>query len=155
MQTINATLEQYQSLKLNEVIDFAKFNEFAIVHHSAGIEGSTLTETDTQLLLEEGITPKGKPLEHSLMVKDNFAALKFVLEKANNKQNTISVAFIQQINAFVMKSTGSIKNTVFGEIDETKGEFRKGNVSAGNSYFVNFEKVMPYTKDLVENINES
>jgi Fic family protein len=52
-----------------------------------------------------------------------------------------------------MKSTGSIKNTVFGKIDETKGEFRKGNVSAGNSYFVNFEKVIPYTRDLVENIN--
>ena len=39
-------------------------NEYAIVHHSAAIEGSTLTENETRLLLEEGTTPKGKPLQH-------------------------------------------------------------------------------------------
>ena len=31
--------------------------------------------------------------------------------------------------------------------------FRKGNVSAGGTYFVNFDKLEPYTKKLVENLN--
>lgn len=156
MENIETILKKYEALKLNEVIDFAKFNEYAIVHHSSAIEGSTLTETDTQLLLDEGVTPKGKPLEHSLMVKDHYEALKFVLNhnQASEVTQKLTVEFIQKINALVMKSTGSIKNTVFGSIDERNGDFRKGNVSAGGSYFVNYDKVVPYTNELVKNINE-
>ncbi len=112
------------------------------MHHSTSIEGSTLTEVETRLLLDEGITPKGKPLIHSLMVKDYYGALKFVLESANAK-NLITVEFIQQFNACVMKTTGNVYNTVFGEIDASKGMFRKGNVSAGGSYFPSYDKVMP------------
>jgi Fic family protein len=145
---------EYQSLKLNEVIDHDKFNQFAIVHHSAGIEGSTLTENETRLLIEEGITPKGKPLEHSLMVKDHFDALLFVIESAKTERK-IDTGFIQSINAKVMKNTGGQYQTVFGELDASKGVFRKGNVSAGGSYFINFEKVEPYTKKLVSELNKN
>lgn len=52
-----------------------------------------------------------------------------------------------------MKNTGSIYDTVFGEIDATKGMFRKGNVSAGNSYFVNYDKVEKLVTELCETIN--
>ncbi len=135
-----SVLQKYQQLELEKNIDFDKFNRYAIVHHSSTIEGSTLTEIETQLLLDEGITPKGKPLMHSLMLKDHYAALIFIIESA--KKNTkISPEFVQQINAAVMKNTGSVYQTVFGEIDAGKGMFRKGNVRAGNTYFVNFDKV--------------
>lgn len=154
MNEFETILKEYQSLELNDVIDFTKFNNYAIVHHSAGIEGSTLTETDTQLLLDEGITPKGKPLEHSLMVKDHYEALKFVLSEAGSSKGSLSIQFLQAINALVMKSTGSVRNTVFGTIDTSKGEFRKGNVSAGGSYFVSYDKVVPYTKELIVRITE-
>ena len=53
-----------------------------------------------------------------------------------------------------MKQTGSIYQTVFGELDATKGVFRKGNVSAGNTYFVGYEKVEPLVKKLCNGINE-
>ncbi len=154
MERILKLLEEYNRLKITESIDFAKFNEYAIVHHSSGIEGSTLTETDTELLLSEGVTPKGKPLEHSLMVKDHYAALLFVLEQAKNRI-VISTTYVQKINALVMQSTGAKHNTVFGEIDEKKGEFRKGNVTAGGSYFVNHDKVIPYTNRLVNTLNDN
>ena len=124
------------------------------MHHSSSIEGSTLTEVETRLLLEEDITPKGKPLTHSLMVKDHYAALRYVLTTASVKK-AITVDFIQQINAHVMKNTGSTYNTVFGEIDATKGMFRKGNVSAGGSYFPNYDKVIPYTTTLVKRLDEN
>jgi Fic family protein len=113
-----------------------------------------LTEVETRLLLEEDVTPKGKPLMHSLMVKDHYTALRYVLEAAAAKK-TITVEFIQQINALVMKNTGSVYNTVFGEIDATKGMFRKGNVSAGGSYFPNYDKVTPYTTSLVKRLDEN
>ena len=140
-------------MNLHSVIDYDRFNQYAIVHHSTGIEGSTLTENETRLLLEEGTTPKGKPLEHSLMVKDHYEAMLFVLEAARQKQMP-DVKFIQDINGKVMRSTGSIHQTVFGEIDASKGMFRKGNVSAGGSYFVSFDKVPDYTVRLAESISE-
>ena len=151
---ISLLVSRYKELNLQDVLDHERFNEYAIVHHSSSIEGSTLTEVETRLLLEEDITPKGKPLTHSLMVKDHYTALRYVLEAAGIKK-AISVDFIQQINALVMKNTGSIYNTVFGEIDATKGMFRKGNVSAGASYFPNYDKVIPYTTSLVKRLDEN
>lgn len=61
---IISLIEKFNSLQLSKNIDFDKFNEYAITHHSTTIEGSILTETETRLLLDEGITPKGKPLIH-------------------------------------------------------------------------------------------
>lgn len=151
---ISILLNRYKELNLQDVLDHEKFNEYSIVHHSSSIEGSTLTEVETRLLLEEDITPKGKPLLHSLMVKDHYPALRHVLEAAAAKK-TITFEFIQHINALVMKNTGSIYNTVFGEIDASKGMFRKGNVSAGGSYFPNYDKVIPYTTELIKRLDEN
>jgi Fic family protein len=152
-QIIIPLINKFQSLNLSAIIDFDKFNGYAITHHSTTIEGSTLTETETRLLLDEGITPAGKPLLHSLMVQDHYNALLFIIQRAKEKNN-ISPEFIQQINATVMKQTGSIYQTVFGELDAGKGVFRKGNVSAGNTYFVGYEKVEPLVKKLCTGIDE-
>ncbi|MHA4811317.1 Fic family protein [Flavitalea flava] len=106
---ISILLSRFKELNLQDVLDHEKFNEYSIVHHSSSIEGSTLTEVETRLLLEEDITPKGKPLMHSLMVKDHYAALRYVLDAAAVKR-AITVDFIQHINALVMKNTGSVYN---------------------------------------------
>lgn len=145
-------IRRYKEHKIDDVIDHERFNQYAIVHHSTSIEGSTLDETETRLLLEEGVTPKGKPLEHSLMVKDHYDALKYTLGAADEK-TPVTTEFIQSVNARVMKHTGTIYNTIFGQIDGSRGEFRKGNVSAGNSYFINYDKVIPYTTKLAEKIS--
>jgi len=152
MNNIEKLIATYRTLKISETLNFAKFNEYAIVHHSAAIEGSTLTQTDSELLLSDGITPKGKPLTHSLMVRDHHDALLFVLENAATRA-ALSLSYLQKVNAIVMKSTGAVRQTVFGEVDERRGEFRKGNVSAGGSYFVGFEKVIPYTAKLIDTVN--
>ena len=152
-QTTIALIEKFQSLNLSTIINFDKFNGYAITHHSTTIEGSTLTETETRLLLDEGVTPAGKPLLHSLMVQDHYNALLFITQKAKGS-TTVTPEFIQQINAAVMKQTGSIYQTAFGDLDATKGVFRKGNVSAGNTYFVGYEKVEPLVKKLCNGINE-
>ena len=152
-QHIISLIEKFQSLNLLSIIDFDKFNNYAITHHSTTIEGSTLTETETRLLLDEGITPAGKPLLHSLMVQDHFNALQFVLKKAS-VQVVITPDFIQAINAAAMKQTGSIYQTVFGELDGSKGVFRKGNVSAGSSYFVSYQKVEKPVSKLCDGIRQ-
>lgn len=144
-------IEEYQSLRLNDVLDHKKFSEYALTHHSTTIEGSTLTEAETSLLLDEGITPKGKPLEHSLMVKDHDESLKFVLLSAGTKQ-PVTVPLIQAINAKVLKSTGKTYNTPLGTVDASKGEFRKGNVTAGGYYFPNYDKVEKLTTNLAQHL---
>jgi Fic family protein len=154
MNALEAIVNEYRSLNLHEIIDYDKFNHYAIVHHSTSIEGSTLTENETRLLLEEGVTPKGKPLEHSLMVKDHYNALQFVLKSAHDK-SPCTIDFIKEVNAMVMKSTGHLYNTVLGQVDASKGEFRKGNVSAGGQYFINYDKVERHTRLLAQKIHDS
>ena len=61
-------LSKYRQLQLKEVIDYDKFNLISIDHHSTRIEGSTLTEVEAQVLINEGKTPKGKPLEESSQI---------------------------------------------------------------------------------------
>ena len=140
-------IAQYTDLGIDEVIDHEKFNLISIVHHSTRIEGSTLTEVETQVLINEGLTPKGKPLQESLMVTDHYAALQYALGQVKEKR-TITSEFIQKLNSLIVKNTASTYNTVFGTIDAATGAFRKGNVTAGETYFPNFNKVETLTKNL-------
>lgn len=146
---ITLLIKQYNALHLEDVIDHQKFNLIAIDHHSTRIEGSTLTEIETQVLISEGRTPGGKPLEDSLMVRDHHTALLFTLESARQGLRP-SVQLIRQINERVMKSTGKVYNTILGTVDSTTGAFRRGNVSAGSTYFPNYDKVEKLTQELVQ-----
>ncbi len=146
-------LAEFQSLNLSGVLDFDKFNLYSITHHSTNIEGSTLTETETRLLLDEHLTPKGKPLSHSLMVRNHAEALRFAMDEADKKE-PLSVGFVQKINALVLKDTGATYRTLSGDIDSSKGAFRKSNVSAGSRFFPNFTKVEAMTFSLVERLVE-
>lgn len=58
-----------------------------------------------------------------------------------------------EINALVVKNTGKVYNTVFGTIDSSTGPFRKGNVSAGTSYFPNYDKVELLTNEMAGKIS--
>jgi Fic family protein len=147
-------INRYKDLGIEDVMDHEKFNHISIVHHSTKLEGCTLTEVETQVLLADGLTPKGKPLSDSLMVTDHFAALIFVIQEAKRKR-PISVEFIQEINSLVVRNTARIYTTVFGTIDASSGAFRKGNVTAGTSYFPNFDKVESLTKKLVDEIAQT
>jgi Fic family protein len=147
-------IKKYHNLRIAEVIDHDRFNLIAIDHHSTRIEGSTLTEVETQVLINEGRTPNGKPLEESLMVTDHHAALLFTIENAKVKR-ALSVSLLQEINALVMKNTGKVYNTMLGTVDSRTGAFRKGNVTAGVSYFPNFDKVERLTNDLLKKLNEA
>jgi Fic family protein len=121
---IPTIIEKYKSLNLQEVIDYEKYKLYSIVANSTALEGSTLTELDTQLLLDDGIVSAGKPLVHHLMVKDNYAALNEVLRLADLK-TPITPEVLRTTNGFNMKSTGEVVNSALGTVDGTKGEFRK------------------------------
>ena len=149
---INIT-KKLQSLTKG-AIDFDKHNQISIVHHSNSIEGSTLTEGDTYLLLEKGLTPKGKPVEHSLMAIDHFEAIKYVYKLAKEKK-PITVQEVQMISSLLLKKTGKIHSNIMGTWDESKGEFRKHTVFNSQRVFANQSKIKQQVSSLCEYLNDN
>ncbi len=155
MKELLKTISLYESLKLNEVYNFEKFNSFAITAHSTQVEGSTLTKEETQLFLDENITPGGKPLEHILMVKDHQDALNFVCSEGKKVSMFITPQLVQFINSKVMKSSDKVVETILGHVDCTKGEYRKSSVIAGTSTFPSHTKIDVLVKKFCNDLNES
>ncbi|MFY7788138.1 MAG: hypothetical protein ACOVQA_09715, partial [Thermoflexibacteraceae bacterium] len=81
---IEKLAQQYQLLSKG-VIDYMKYAHYAAVQHSTTIEGSTLTISQVNNLLDYGKTAKDKPYEHHQMVYDHYQALRGVLVKAQTK----------------------------------------------------------------------
>lgn len=96
---------QYLETGLSEAIDYEKFSMISIVYNSTKIEGCSLSENDTRLLLDKDITAKGKPLTDHIMVKDHFAAFIFIKEKAKHNEK-LSIDLLKQVAGLVMKNTG-------------------------------------------------
>lgn len=67
-------LNRHKELGISDQIDYEKFYLYSIITHSTAIEGSTVTEVEAQLLFDEGITAKGKPMIEQLMNLDLKAA---------------------------------------------------------------------------------
>lgn len=111
----------------------------SIVFNSSKIEGCSLSETDTKVLLENNITAQGKPLTDHLMVKDHFDAFIKIKQDAVDKRK-LSIGFIQKINALVMKSTGAAVSTISGNFDISKGDLRLAQVYVDKKYFPDFKK---------------
>ena len=138
---------------LLEAIDYEKFSMISIVYHSTKIEGCSLTENDTKVLLENGVTSKGKPLTDHIMVKDHYAAFMFLKEIAKQKQK-ISIDLIQQVAGLVMKHTGGVVNTMSGTYDTSLGDFRKDQVYVDRKYFPDFSKVEALLITLIDHVNQ-
>ncbi|MFP4024479.1 MAG: Fic family protein [Thiohalospira sp.] len=144
---------RYLKLGLSKALDYEKFLMISIVYNSTKIEGCSLTEGDTRLLLENDITAKGKPLKDHLMIKDHYEAFLFLKGIAKEKRK-ISIDLIQQVAGLVMKNTGGIVNTISGDFDTSSGDIRKAQVYVDHKYFPDFKKVENLLNGLVENINQ-
>lgn len=141
-QEIEQLYQTFQELGINESVDYDKYYLYSLITHSTAIEGSTLTELDTQLLFDEGVTAKGKPLVHHLMNEDLKQAYDFA--KAESGQLVpITPVFLQRLNAVLMRTTGSVHSVVGGSFDSSKGEFRLCGVTAGvgGQSYMNYIKV--------------
>ncbi|MBW8200188.1 Fic family protein [Flagellimonas abyssi] len=126
--------ERYLELSKG-VLDYDKFNQYAITHHSTVIEGSTLSLEETFILLDKGLTPNNRPLEHSLMATDHLKALKLIIEWAKSKK-ILESKDIRELSAIIMKGTGSKISTMAGDFDSSKGDFRKATVRNEDRIFM-------------------
>lgn len=157
IQEVEALIQQFQYLSQGRV-DFRKYAWYAITHHSTAIEGSTLTENQVVDLLEYGKTVPDKPFSHHLMAYDHFRALEFVVNRADERRKNstdawITVPFLQEIAAHVMRGTGGPVNTVLGTYDTSKGDLRLSSVRAGSRSFPDAKKVPDLLKSFCQNTN--
>lgn len=145
--------KEYLEMGLSKAIDYEKFSMISIVYNSTKIEGCSLTESDTKLLLDYDITAKGKPLTDHMMVKDHYSAFLFLKEISKQKQR-VSIDLIKQVAGLVMKNTGGLVNTMSGTFDTSLGDIRKAQVYVDKKYFPDFSKVENLLIKLVDNINQ-
>lgn len=93
-----------------------------LTYNSTAIEGNTLTETETQIVLEKGITIGGKSLQDHLEVINHATAIDFVRDLAQ-ANTSITEWEIRQIHSLVCKG------------DNRAGAYRTVNViAAGTNY---------------------
>ena len=135
-------LRQYKELEISNQIDYGKFYLYSIITHSTAIEGSTVTEVEAQLLFDEGITAKGKPMVEQLMNLDLKNAYEYGIEWIKRHED-ITVDSLIVLASKVMARTGSEYNSLGGSFDASKGELRKLNVTAGagGRSYLNWMKV--------------
>lgn len=146
---IERLYQEFTRLGISQSVDYEKYYLYSLITHSTAIEGSTLTETDTQLLFDEGVTAKGKPLVYHLMNEDLKKAYELAQEEA--KQNTpLTPPFLQKLNATLMRTTGNVHNTIGGAFDSSTGEYRLCGVTAeiGGRSYMNYLKVPAKTEKL-------
>jgi Fic family protein len=84
-------------------------------YNSDAIEGNSLTLKETKLVLEDGLTIKGKPLKEHLEAINHKDAIKFV-EHLVNKGSRIDILAIRQIHSLILakiddKEAGKYRNT--------------------------------------------
>lgn len=138
--------QEFVKLGIGQLVDYEKYYLYSLITHSTAIEGSTLTEIETQLLFDEGVTAKEKPLVHHLMNED----LKRAYESAKDKaklHTPITPVFLQEMNAMLMQTT---HDTVAGFFDSFKGEYRLCGVTAGigGHSYVDYLKVPEKVEEL-------
>lgn len=93
--------------------------EIEMTYNSNAIEGNSLTLKETYLVINEGLTIKGKPLKDHLEAKDHHDALKYLYDLIqHDSKPTLSEHSIRTLHQIIMKKTD----------EEYAGRYRTSNV---------------------------
>jgi Uncharacterized conserved protein len=145
---------EYNSLNFNDIIDYKKYKLYSIVANLTQLEGSTLSDIDTQILLDDGLTAEGKLLKHHLMVKNNHEALTFATNSGEKKQ-TLSSDLLKKINSLSMADTGDIVSDIRGTVDGKTGDFRLvGAFSKALGYYLDAPEIPEAVQSYCEKFNQ-
>ncbi len=144
---------QYFDLGIGDVINYERFAMISIIYHSTKIEGCSLDESDTSILLQNDLTAKGKPLRDHMMVKDHHTAFLYLKNQAR-QQKPITVNLIKEVGGLVMKQTGGIVKTALGDFDSSKGDLRLVSVKTDRRYFPTYSTVPGLLENLCRKVNE-
>ncbi len=117
-------LNSLRSLPPSAVKKLQEQLKIEMTYNSNAIEGNSLTLKETFMVINEGITVKGKPLKDHLEAKDHNAALQYLYDLIENgKQHTISERLIRILHQIITQETER----------EWSGRYRNSNVIIGGA----------------------
>lgn len=98
--------------------------QIEMTYNSNAIEGNSLTLKETFLVINEGMTVKGKPLKDHLEAKDHHAALEYLYDLVDkDKKHTISETLIRNLHRIIIQETDK----------DWAGRYRNANVIIGGA----------------------
>jgi Fic family protein len=117
-------LNSYRPLPETAVRKLREQFGIEMTYNSNAIEGNSLTLKETFLVINEGLTIKGKPLKDHLEAKSHIEALEYLYELVGrDRRGTFSERLIREFNQIVMR-----------DIDkEWAGRYRNSNVIIGGA----------------------
>lgn len=95
-------------------------------YNSNAIEGTRLSLKETQLIIEQGLTIKGKSLKEHFEVKNHKDAILFVEDLVSERKFKVSQLLIRQIHQLIMKEID----------DEWAGKYREMEVKITGTKFI-------------------
>lgn len=142
------TLNSYRPLPKSALLKIREQFEIEMTYNSNAIEGNSLTLKETYLVINEGITIKGKPLKDHLEAKSHQEALDYLYDLVQKeKRKIISEALIRLFHQIVMQ-----------DIDkEWAGRYRNSQVLIGGAAYKPPEaiEVPKLVEDLVDWIRKN
>lgn len=98
--------------------------QIEMTYNSNAIEGNSLTLKETFLVINEGITIKGKPLKDHLEARDHQVALEYLYDLVDkDKKHTTSETLIKNLHQIIIQETDK----------EWAGRYRNANVIIGGA----------------------
>ena len=138
----------YWPLPAPQIQNLDEWYRVELTYTSNAIEGNTLTRDQTALVVDKGMTIKGKSLIEHLEAKNHAEAVDYVRELASHtKPIDITVNTLQDIHRIVLRG-----------IDDTNaGGFRTVpiRVSGSRYIFPNYVKVPDLMSDLLNKLHEN
>lgn len=100
-----ALLNSFRPLPVSAVKRLKEQFAIEMTYNSNAIEGNSLTLKETYLVINEGLTIKGKPLKDHLEAKNHQEALEYLYDLVEkDKKNTFSENSIRSLNQIVQQN---------------------------------------------------
>lgn len=114
-----AEIDRFRPISRKLVGQLKEQFKLEMTYNSNAIEGNSLSLKETFLVINEGLTVKGKPLKDHLEAKDHHEALNYLYELVEHgNKPTVSQHFIRALHQLVTGDTEA----------EEAGKYREGNV---------------------------
>jgi len=111
LQTISTKklqLDNLRPLSNEQIKNLKQIYDVDLTYNSNAIEGSTLTYSETKLILNEGLTIGGKKMNEHLEVINHKDALDFIESISHMNSNEITLKDIKDIHYLILKAISTI-----------------------------------------------
>src|SRR3989337_1098100 len=120
--------------------------QIEFTYNSNAIEGNTLSLRETQLVIQEGITVRGKSLKEHLEARNHPDAINYV-EKLAQEKTAITQDDILKVHELLMR----------GIDDQNAGKYRTGQVRVAGATFMpsTAGRIQPMISELLHALSEN